>query len=152
MHLYDRRRFVLVVVALGVSLPTRAQELNENCVVSILNRTASVLPDGSWQIPNVPAGLGLVRVRATCVLEGLTVTGQSDFINIEANIVNGYSPFGPGQVDPVPTSVAVSADPAILTAEGQTTQLGVTATLPDDSSSDVTASRGVENTCAATAA
>ena len=40
-----------------VSLPAQAQ-LNENCVISILNRTAQVQPDGSWRIVNVPGSFG----------------------------------------------------------------------------------------------
>ncbi|MDH5526463.1 MAG: hypothetical protein OEY97_04060 [Nitrospirota bacterium] len=28
--------------------------LNENCTVSILNRTAQVQPDGTFVVPNVP--------------------------------------------------------------------------------------------------
>ncbi len=59
---------LLGVVCLGTTLPTPAQaQLNENCVISILNRTAQVQPDGSWRIDNVPANFGALRARATCV-------------------------------------------------------------------------------------
>src|SRR5947207_1454237 len=52
-------------------------QLNENCTVSILNRTAQVRPDGTWRIDNVPTGFGPVRARATCVENGVTRSGQS---------------------------------------------------------------------------
>ena len=40
---------------LFASAPAHAQELllNENCTISILNRTAQAQPDGSWRIDNV---------------------------------------------------------------------------------------------------
>ena len=44
------------------STPAQAQ-LNENCVISILNRTAQVQPDGSWRIANVPGSFGSLRAR-----------------------------------------------------------------------------------------
>ena len=44
-------------------------QLNENCTVSILNRTTRARADGSWLIDNVPATFGGVRARATCVTE-----------------------------------------------------------------------------------
>src|SRR4051812_29187298 len=74
--------------------------LDSSCVVSVLNRSAQVQPDGTWQIDNVPANFGLVRVRATCVKDGITLSGQSDLINLEANIVNGFSPFPLGNSSP----------------------------------------------------
>lgn len=39
--------------------------------MSVLNRTASVQPDGTWFSP-VPANQGQVRVRATCVANGVS--------------------------------------------------------------------------------
>ena len=114
-------------------------ELDETCVVSILNRTANVQPDGSWSIPNVPANFGRVRVRATCVREGVTLSGQSDFIIFEPNIANGFSPFGLGAVDPIAESLTISSPTTTLNSVGATTQLAVTANFPDSSTSDVTA-------------
>ncbi len=58
-------------------------QLNENCTISILNRTANVQPDGSWRIDNVPANFGQVRARATCTENGVTQSGQSDFFNVD---------------------------------------------------------------------
>src|SRR5215813_4244322 len=50
--------------------------LDETCVVSILNRTTQVRPDGTWNLPNVPANFGSVRARATCERDGISLFGQ----------------------------------------------------------------------------
>ena len=68
----------------------QTSDLNEDCTISILNRTARVKSDGSWRIDNVPANLGQVRARVTCIRDGRTLSGQSDFFNIVANIINGF--------------------------------------------------------------
>ncbi|MBR9911261.1 MAG: hypothetical protein GYB33_13010 [Gammaproteobacteria bacterium] len=63
-----------------------AAELNENCVVNILNRTVQVSPAGGWSLPNVPSNIGGVRARATCISPaGETDTGQSSFFTVIAN-------------------------------------------------------------------
>ncbi len=51
---------LLGVVCLGTKLPAHAQELvlDENCTISILNRTAQVQPDGSWRVRNAPTAVG----------------------------------------------------------------------------------------------
>ena len=51
-------------------------KLNENCIVSVLNRNVRVRPDGSWVLPNIPANFGLVRARATCVFNGADGLGR----------------------------------------------------------------------------
>ena len=48
-------------------------QLNENCTVSVFNRTAQVRPDGTWIVQNAPANFGRVRARATCVEGGVEV-------------------------------------------------------------------------------
>src|SRR5215213_2872853 len=60
-------------------------QLNENCTVSVLNRTVRVNPDGSWVLPNVPANFGQVKARATCVENGVTKSGESDFFSVQAD-------------------------------------------------------------------
>lgn len=128
-------------------------ELNQNCTISILNRTANVQEDGSWFIPNVPANLGLVRARATCVRDGVTLSGQSEFFNVVPGIVNGFdAEIILGVVDPRPESIEVTAPTAAMTSPGQQVQLTVTATLPDGSTQDVTgASAGTSYTSSSAA-
>ncbi len=65
------RAAVICVLAVQYSIlfaPTPAQaQLNENCVISILNRTAQVQPDGSWRVTNVPAKFGGLRAVVAVV-------------------------------------------------------------------------------------
>ena len=75
--------FLAVVLAWGgVLAQSESDPLDESCTVSILNRTVRVRPDGTWVLPNVPSGFGRVRARATCVRDGVTSSGQSDFFDI----------------------------------------------------------------------
>ena len=71
---------VLVVFAVPI-----AAQLNENCTVSVLNRTAQVDSNGFWQIDNVPANAGISRARAVCVENGITRIGVSGWFNIPVN-------------------------------------------------------------------
>lgn len=56
-----RSRFLPIAaigaLTLGIARPALAQ-LNENCMVSVLNRTVRANPDGSWVLSNVPANFG----------------------------------------------------------------------------------------------
>ncbi len=86
-----RSRLALVALAISFVLAPPAQaQLNDYCVISILNRTAQVQPDGSWRIANVPANFGAVRARATWVENGVTLTGESSLIAFKAGIANGF--------------------------------------------------------------
>jgi len=118
--------------------PTWAQ-FNENCFVSILNRTAQVQPNGAWEILNIPSGFGPVRARATCLENGVTVRGQSDLFSITLNQTTGLQPFPLGVVAPIPVSLTVSAPLTIFTAAGATAQVTTFATLPDATIVNVTA-------------
>ncbi len=104
-------------------------QLNENCFVSILNRTAKVRSDGTWDLPNVPATFTNVRARATCVENGLTRNGQSGFFNILPDRMNAIAGIDFSIVDPVPETLTVSSPTSTLTALGQTVQLTTTATF-----------------------
>jgi hypothetical protein len=43
----------------------------------VLNQTAHVHADGTWTVPNVPANMGPVRARVTCVGSGTHVFAAS---------------------------------------------------------------------------
>src|ERR1700739_4437059 len=76
------------VTALWLS-PRAEAQLNQNCTVSVLNRTVQVNADGSWVLPNVPANFGQVKARATCIQNGVTTFGESAFFTIPSNgVVN----------------------------------------------------------------
>lgn len=131
--------FVILIALLIVSSTAWSQLLNENCVISILNRVTQVNPDGTWVIPNVPTNFGQVRARATCVKDGVTFSGQSDFFTIPPNgsvdvpdILIGMA------VVPIPVSLTISAPTTTLPSVGATTQLAVVAVFSDDSTKEVT--------------
>ena len=65
MHVRLIRSWVAAAALLAAgSLP--AQEPNENCVITLLDRTAQVDERGFWRIDNVPANQGPVRARVIC--------------------------------------------------------------------------------------
>jgi hypothetical protein len=90
--------------------------LDESCVVSVLNRTVQVKPDGTWVLPNIPANFGPVRARATCVENGITQSGQSDVFTVPANGSANVPPIVLGPVTPIPSQVTVVAD-GLVTAK-----------------------------------
>src|SRR5258705_7159801 len=106
--------------------PALAQ-VGPNCTVSILNRTVTQNADGSWVLPNVPANFGPARARVTCLVNGQTISGESDPFTVPANGVVNLPPIQFGQTTPIPTALTLTAPTNPLTAVGQTTQLKVTA-------------------------
>lgn len=125
---------VLLCAAHGV-----LAQLNQDCTVSVLNRTVSVNPDGSWVLPNVPANFGQVKARATCVRNGITISGESDYFTIPANGAVNLPTIILGAPTAIPTALGIGPANPSFTAAGQTIQLVVTATYPDNSTKDVSA-------------
>jgi len=149
----------LALLPLWVSLlaiPLCAQQpLNQNCVVSVLNRNVQVNTDGTWLLPNIPAGFGRVRARANCVENGVTRSGESDFFTITPNRMNAIPPIVLGLTKPIPTSLTITALASTLTVPGATVQLMVTGTYANQSPSNLTAastgtSYNISNTAIAT--
>lgn len=114
-------------------------QLNQDCTVSVLNRTVRVNPDGSWVLPNIPANFGQVKARATCVRNGLTTSGESDYFTIPANGAVNLPQIVLGSSTPIPGALSINPATPSFTAAGQTIQLVVTATYPDNSTRDVSA-------------
>jgi len=119
------------------SVPAAAQ-LNQNCVVGVLNRTVQVNPDGTWVLPNIPANFGPVRARATCVNNGVTTFGQSPLFTIPANGSVNVPLIVLGSTTPIPTAVNISTPMTLLSNAGATTQLTVSATYAGGASQDIT--------------
>ena len=131
---------LVVVIGIFAALSTTSgQEADPPCVVSILNRTAFVQPDFSWQIDNIPSNFGLVRARMTCVQNGQTITGQSDFFQIIPGVITQVdAPIILGEVEPIPESIDITPSSPTLTNANLTVQLTVIATFPDASTKDIT--------------
>src|SRR5262245_28737300 len=111
-HLRSPRLIGLLLSALLLAMQVVAvqAQLTEHCTVSVLNRTARVRPDGSWRIDNVPANFGRVRARATCVGDGVTRTGQSNFFTLRQNTTTGFNVnISLAAVDPIPASLTLIA-------------------------------------------
>lgn len=115
-------------------------QLNQNCTVSVLNRNVQVNPDGSWVLPNIPANLGLVRARATCVQNRVTISGESAFFPLAANTAVNVPAITLGSGTQIPELITLTPATPVLTAANQTLQLAATARYPDASTKNVTAS------------
>ena len=130
---------VLVVVGVLRVRPAGAQ-LDSSCMVSASNRTAPVDAQGAWVLPNVPSStVQTVRVRATCVRNGVTTSGTSSLITVPANGIITVSDISFQNPVPVPSSLALSAPVVSLTSQGQAVQVAAQATYQDGSGADVTA-------------
>src|SRR3954469_25003520 len=127
------RRLVAAGLCLLSAAAARGQDapplpqLNENCTISVLNRNVRVRPDGSWVLPNIPANFGPVRARVTCVVDGRTISGESEPFLIPANGVVNRPRITFGQTTAIPRAVTVTTPVTTLTSIGATAQLTVTA-------------------------
>lgn len=121
-------------------LPPAPSPLDENCVVSVLNRTTRANHDGTWILPSVPANFGPVRARATCVRNGVTLFGQSDLFNLVTNQSVTLPAITLGNASPIPVSISMTAPTTTLIQGGQTTPLTTTATYSDGSTQNISAS------------
>jgi hypothetical protein len=88
-RLFEGLALLAVLVSVAQAQPRRTagifggQILDENCVVTIQNRSARVNADGSFAIPNVPFEAGIrSRVRAVCNRDGRLVRGQSRLLDL----------------------------------------------------------------------
>lgn len=135
-----QRLVAFALVLLSVS-PLAAQ-LNENCTVSVLNRTAQVNAAGFWQITNIPADQGPIRARAVCTENGITTFGVSEWMNVPLNglvFSEGVTFEAP---PPVPASMTLTATKTALANLGDTSQLQVALTFPDGSARIVNSASG----------
>ncbi len=112
--------------------------LDEHCIVSVLNRTAPVRADGVWVLPNIPASLGQVRARATCVEDGVTRAGQSDYFNVPAQDVVRVAGIAFDAPAPIAQRLSLTAAAAVLVTAGEVQPLSATAHYSDGSTRDVT--------------
>src|SRR6266852_2562199 len=87
--------------------PGALGQLNQNCTVSVLNRTVPVNPDGSWVLPNIPANFGQVKARATCIQNGKTISGESAFFTVPANSAVNLPIIVLGSASRIPVSLRI---------------------------------------------
>ena len=115
-----------------VSLP--AQELNQNCTITLLNRVAQVDVRGFWRVDNVPADQGPVRARAICTENGITRLGSSDWFVVPNNGVVFSTDITFEAVPPIPTRLALTAPRNVLQDIGATLQLSAVISFNDGTS------------------
>ena len=108
----------VVVMLMLYAAPGAPAQLNEHCTVSVLNRNVLVNPDGSWVLSNVPANVGQVRARATCVQNGVTTSGESAFFTIPANGAVNLPDIVLGAATPIPVSLGLTPTRVSFTAAG----------------------------------
>jgi plastocyanin len=113
--------------------------LNENCTASIQNRTVQINANGTFAIPNVPVEPGFYRVRVVCKdVDGTTKGGQTEFFPmVGLGDQNLPRIRVSGEIDPIPVSISLTSTRSVLTSVGQTAQLTAAATLPDNSTRDL---------------
>ncbi len=130
--------WICAVLLLCVESAPAHSQLNENCVVSVLNRTARMNADGSWSIPNVPSTFGQTRARVSCTNAGITQTGQSGFFEIiggQTVTVGGLSLI---EDDPIPKSLTMTAQRTTLNAVDSTEDVLVMAQFSGQADVNVT--------------
>ena len=124
------------VLPLGARVATGA----ERCVASVLNRSVDVSADAPWVLRNVPANIGRVRVRMTCVEQGQTRSGQSAFFLVPPNGVVDAPGIQFAVAAPVPAQLRLSAPETALRTVGQRVNIQTIATYPGGQSADVSTS------------
>lgn len=129
---------VLCAVSSWASAQTTL-ELDDACIVSVLNRTARVPADGNWVLQDIPFVSSQVRARFSCPREGETLRGISDLDSFAPDADNAF----PADVvligsTSIPSALTLSAPVEFLTLAAPTTQLQATAEFADGATSDVT--------------
>lgn len=135
--------FTLVCASAFAQTP---MELDESCTATLGNQRAIIQSDGSFLIQNISVARSargfslpqLYRVRATCNRDGETITGQSNFIELEPGQTTLVVDVFPTDLDPIPRSIRASA-PSNQLPFGGSIQLSVTANFSNGSTRDVTA-------------
>ena len=130
---------VLVSAIYATASYAQTPQLDDRCIVSVLNRNVRVKPDGTWVLPNIPANFGLVRARATCVINGETISGESAPFLVAPNTSIDVPPIVLGPTTPIPQSVTLTGPTTPLVQVGATTALVVTARYSDASTRNITA-------------
>ena len=142
MNIQAKAALVAITLFALVANTSAAKELDENCVVNILNRTVQVGDDGGWSLPNVPSNIGGVRARASCIDDdGSTVTGQSDFFTVLNNGITRVGTIEFAEEIETPTAIVFSDNSTIEFFNlGYSYQLSVTAEFADGDVLDITRS------------
>jgi len=141
-HIKQKRYMSLLALRFGLALLIPPfglhAQLNQNCTVSVLNRTAPVDANGNWTINNVPSPY-TARARAICVNNGVVQTGQSSLITVHTGVANGFdATITLGSAQPIPASLTITGPAGGLTV-GVAAPLAVVATYSGGLTANVSA-------------
>jgi protocatechuate 3,4-dioxygenase beta subunit len=134
-----RTTAIALFLSLAASIALAATpRLDQNCTAVIANRSVRVNTDGTYTVPNVPADIGLYRVRVVCKQpDGTVVQGQSGFVPLVANGSTQIPLIVFGTVNSPPIFIQLTSPTTSFTTAGQTAQLSVQGTLPNSTISDL---------------
>jgi len=79
------KKLLFILLFLPTFVFAEEFELDDTCVINVLNRTVSATGNGDFTLPNVPSNMGLIRARATCVREDKTISAQTDYFSVTNN-------------------------------------------------------------------
>ncbi|MCK4494181.1 MAG: hypothetical protein KAU26_09005, partial [Methylococcales bacterium] len=128
-----------IFLMLCITLVNASTTLDENCVINILNRTIQVNKNGGWSMPNIPSQMGKIRARATCVQDGKTISGQSNYFTVIRNGITRVGDITFEALDPIPSALNFSNTSSIVElAAAETFQFTVMALYPDNSIKNIT--------------
>lgn len=137
---------LLVLLVASFSQATAAVDtrtilpLDSTCSVNILNRTIQANEFGRFALPNIPSFMGQVRARATCVKNGVTTSGQTDYFSVVNNSTINVGKFYLAEGESLPTKLEiVNASPIAIIELAVQTQLIVNAHYADSTIVDVSA-------------
>ncbi len=131
--------FLVLLVLPGMPPRARALDLDDRCTVSVLNRSAPVSAQGVWVLPGVPAGFGKVRLRATCIRDGVVVSGSSSLLEIPSNGIVEVQEIEFLAPLPPPARLELAAPSLELEGAGSEVQLQVFGHAVDGNVDDLTA-------------
>ena len=95
-------------------------QIDENCVVNILNRTIHPSGGSYFALDNVPSFMGKIRARATCKSEtGELITAQTDYFEVERNKTINVGAFKTSAQAEVPTKIFVEGPSRLLITDQQ---------------------------------
>jgi len=135
-----RLALIAAVVSLLAAGSVSGQDFAQGrCTVSVLNQTANVLADGTWEVPNIPSNMGPVRARVSCVANGETLSGSSELFTITPNRMNAIPRIVLGSGAATPASILLQLPVTTFSSPGQAVQATVIARFADGSAQDVTA-------------
>ena len=147
MNLIKKIALLLTLIFLNATLAFGEEEitLDSDCVVNILNRNINVAENGTFALQNVPSFMGRVKARVSCIKDGLTISGQTEYFNVLNNGSVDVGVFRGKDEDPVPTKLSLNAisTPILIFGTEREFPLSVFSHLSNGEKLEITDSEGI---------